>query len=248
MTRSRGGLVSVVIPAFNEEASVGRTVLAVRQGCPEPAAAGFEPELLVVDDGSRDGTSKEAWLAGASVIRLPLNGGKARALEAGFRAASGDLLLCLDADLGDSAVEAWRLVSEVWSGRADLAVAGLSKPPGAPAGGFGLATAIARAGIRDLTGFTAGYPLSGQRALSRQALRFVLPLSAGWGAEVGMTVDALWAGIRLVETPTAMNHRATGRDPRGFAHRGRQCRDVVTALWRRGWPVSPWLRTAGWRL
>ncbi len=247
MSGGGGCLVSIVIPAFNEEATVGRTVTAVHLARPEPPGDDLETELLVVDDGSQDGTSREAWLAGASVIRLPTNGGKARALEAGFRAASGDLVLCLDADLGDSAGEAWKLVDQVLSGAGDLVVAGLDGRQGAPSGGFGLATALARTGIRDLTGFRAGYPLSGQRALSRRVLRAVLPLSSGWGAEVGMTVDAIWAGLRLVETPTGMNHRYTGRDWHGFAHRGRQCHDVAWALWSRGWPVSPWLRATGWR-
>jgi len=85
-------MVSVIIPAFDEAGTVGLCV----------AAAVRHPlvdEVIVVDDGSRDGTALVAALAGAHVVRLRQNCGKALALDAGVRSAHQDVLLFLDADV-----------------------------------------------------------------------------------------------------------------------------------------------------
>jgi hypothetical protein len=58
-------------------------------------------------------------------------------------------------------------------------------------------------------------------------LRDVLPFAAGFGMEVGMTIDAVRAGHRVVEVDLDLAHRATGRTPAGFAHRGRQIIDFL---------------------
>jgi hypothetical protein len=60
-------------------------------------------------------------------------------------------------------------------------------------------------------------------------LRDVIPFADGFGMELGMTIDALRAGYRLAEIELDLSHRATGRTPRGFAHRARQLRDFVRA-------------------
>ena len=65
-------------------------------------------------------------------------------------------------------------------------------------------------------------PISGQRALSRRALEDVLPFADGFGMEIGMTIDAVRAGHRLVEIELDLDHRASGRTLAGFVHRGRQ--------------------------
>jgi hypothetical protein len=80
-------------------------------------------------------------------------------------------------------------------------------------------------------------PLSGQRALRAGTLRALLPLAAGFGLETGMDVDAARAGYRIREVELDLEHRATGRTPGGFLHRGRQLRDILRAyLSRRGNP------------
>jgi hypothetical protein len=99
--------------------------------------------------------------------------------------------------------------------------------------GFGLVKGLARAGISRLGGgFRADAPLSGQRALNSACFESVRPFSTGYGVEVAITIRALRAGLRIVEVPTTMSHAATGRDVRGFVHRGRQFVQVTQALVR----------------
>ncbi len=107
-------------------------------------------------------------------------------------------------------------------------------PDGTPAGGFGLVMGTARRGIEELTGFAARAPLSGQRCLTRRAFELASPLAAGFGIEVGMTIDILKAGLRVVELDVDLHHRATGTDLAAQLHRARQLKDVSRALAARG--------------
>lgn len=218
-------VVSAIIPAWNEEDRIGATVEAVRR-------AGFAGEVLVVDDGSADGTATAAEAAGARVLRLGVNVGKGGAMHAGAMCAVGEVLLFLDADLGCTADAARALLEPVLSGQADMTVAVF--PRRGKGGGFGLAVGLARWGIRMLTGRVMAAPLSGQRAVSRRCYDAVGPCAAGFGAEVGLTVDALRRGFRVQEVPVEMAHAVTGRDIAGFRHRGRQFQAILRVLLARG--------------
>ena len=101
-------------------------------------------------------------------------------------------------------------------------------------GGFGLAKRTARALIRGRSGFDAREPLSGQRRLSERARAACFPLAAGFGVETRMTIDAVRAGLSVEEIELPLDHRATGRDLRGFAHRGRQLLEIGLACGPQG--------------
>ena len=81
--------VSLVIPALNEEKTVGGVV---------SKALRYVDEVIVVDDGSSDRTSEEALAAGARVIRHAQRMGYHQALKTSFKAASGDVILTMGAD------------------------------------------------------------------------------------------------------------------------------------------------------
>jgi glycosyltransferase involved in cell wall biosynthesis len=219
--------VSVValIPAHNEAQRIGATVAAARS---VPSI----DRVLVVDDDSSDETVALARDAGAEVLALESNLGKGGALQAGLDAVGqdADVLVLLDGDLGSTASEAGLLIEPVLAGVADMTIATLPRPP--RSGGFGLVKGLARFGIRSLSGFEATAPLSGQRALNRNAWEAATPFARGYGVEVGLTVRAARAGLTLLEVPTLMGHAATGRDLAGFAHRGRQFVQVGAALLR----------------
>lgn len=213
-----------LVPARDEADLVGETVRAIR--------ALPVDEVVVVDDGSRDGTAAEASAAGARVLLAPARLGKGEALETALdRMPPADVYLLLDADLGSTASAAGPLVDLVQEGGADLAIAALPRDP--RHGGFRIVKRLSASLIRTLSGFAAREPLSGQRAMSRQVLEAVRPLAPGFGVETAMTIDAVRLGFRVVEVEVAMFHRATGRDLAGFAHRARQGRDVLSAVWPR---------------
>ena len=230
----RAGPSTILIAARNEADRIGETIAALRHEFPDA-------EILVVDGNSEDATAERAEEAGAVAIRLSRTG-KGEALSAGERAAApGPLLLC-DADLRGS-------LRPLAASDADLVVAIFARRSG---GGFGLAKAVARALIRLRTGYSAREPLSGQRLVGERARAQCFPLAPGFGCELRMTVDALRAGLSLEEIELDLEHRSTGRDLPGFAHRGRQLVDALLAAGplalnhrglRRplvGWSVGVW--------
>ena len=195
--------------ARDEEHAIGATVGALRAQVPDA-------EVIVADDGSRDRTAERAEQAGATVLRLP-HRGKGDALSAAERAAPPGALLLVDADLtGD-------LGALPGSG---LRIARFARREG---GGFGIAKRTGRLLIAVRSGREVAEPLSGQRSLDARARSAVFPLAPGFGAEVRMTIDAVRAGVPVEEVELDLAHRATGRDLRGFLHRGRQLLDMVVA-------------------
>lgn len=202
---------AVLVAARDEEERIAHTVAALREAFPGA-------EVVVADDGSRDGTAVEAERAGASVVRLPRRG-KGQALTLAERAcAPGPLLLC-DADLAGD-------LRPLTGRKADVAVAVFARRVG---GGLGVAKGVSRALIRLGCGRDVREPLSGQRALSPRARGALFPVAAGFGVETRMTIDAVRAGLDVEEVELDLGHRATGRDLAGFAHRGRQLRDLLLA-------------------
>ena len=185
-------------------------------------------EVVVVDDGSRDATSARAIEAGAAVFRRERALGKGDAIDRALQRAIADVWLLADGDLGSSASSLNAVLESVLEGGADLAIAAF--PSVREGGGFGLVKRTARWAIRRLCGFDATEPLSGQRAITATAIDTVRPLAHGFGMETAMTIDAVRAGLRVVELPAELSHRPSYRNVRGFVHRGRQGWDVVRAV------------------
>lgn len=210
-----------LVPARNEADRISATVGGLR-------SLSDVAEVVVVDDGSNDGTASAALAAGASVLRVPRRSGKGRALEGAFRRLpTADVWLFADGDLGASAVGLAPVLTEVLEGRAEMAVAVLPPASGA---GFGLVKRAGNRAIRLLSGYEAREPLSGQRALTADLLAACRPLARGFGVESALTVDAVRQGFRIVEVDADVSHRSSGRTVRGFAHRGRQGLDILLAM------------------
>jgi len=225
------GEVAVVIPAKDESERIRDTVTA--------ASGLLDVSLvLVVDDGSRDGTSRAAELAGATVMRHGRTRGKAAAMETGAEAVRlldqrdgldhPRHLLFLDADLGSSASFAGPLTQPVIAGRADMTIAAFSST--VKLGGRGMVVGLSGAGIRRAIGWAPAQPLNGQRCLTRAAFEAARPLAAGFGVETALTIDLARKGLRITEVEVPLAHRATGTDLRSQLHRARQLADVARAL------------------
>lgn len=230
MTKS-GNRICALIPAYNEEERIRATVEALR----------FRPEIddvVVVDDGSRDGTGEAARAAGATTVIRQANAGKGAALSTAYREARerADVFLLLDADLGPSAAEAVKLITPIDRDEADMSIGLLPPDPDFAAsgqsGGSGLVVRLANRGIERATGRTFKQPLCGQRAVRGIVLEALSKskdgniFAGGFGVEVGLTIAALRAGYRVVEVETQFRHKVTASDFSGMLHRARQYRDV----------------------
>jgi glycosyltransferase involved in cell wall biosynthesis len=223
--------VAVVIPARNEADRIQATVTAA-------ARLGGVGLVVVVDDGSRDGTAAAARRAGAAVMRHARNRGKSAAMETGAEAVrlldqrehrdAPRHLLFLDADLADTAAMAGPLIEPVTAGKADMTIAVFAAT--VKLGGHGLVVGLSGAGIRRATGWQPTQPLNGQRCLTRAAFEAARPLARGWGAETGLTIDLLRKGLRVTEVEVELAHRATGTGLRAQLHRAHQLADVARAL------------------
>jgi glycosyltransferase involved in cell wall biosynthesis len=222
--RSTPPAIAVVVAAHNEAERVGATLAALALAFPGAP-------VWLADDGSSDATAEIAFELGARVVSSASAIGKGAAMTSAARMAlheasvttrdpdSQSIYVLCDGDLGDSAVALAALADAVARGDADVAVAAFATRVG---GGVGLALAFARWAIRRRCGLRTTAPISGQRALSERALPDVLPFADGYGMEIGMTIDAVRAGRRVIEIELDLAHRASGRTLAGFLHRGRQ--------------------------
>jgi len=215
---------TVFVAARNEADRIGATLASLAEAFPGA-------ELIVADDASTDATAEVAAATGALVVSgrrsLGKGGNMTRAVawqvERLTALGAPPTLLC-DGDLGDSAAELRALVDAVADGTCDLAIAAFRRRIG---GGVGAALRYASWSIRRRSGYEAGAPISGQRALSPVALNAAFPFAAGYGMEIGITVDVVRAGLTVRELELDLVHRATGKTLGGFVHRARQLRDFT---------------------
>ena len=179
---------SIVIPAFNEAASIGAVVRDLE------AAAPWH-EIVVVDDGSTDQTGSEAVAAGARVIRHPYNKGNGAAVKTGIRQTTGAFVLIIDADGQHDPADAARLVSHL--GAYDLVVGARSSGSQATASRRlgnallnGIASFLTEQRIPDLT--------SGFRAARRECLvEFLHLLPNGFSTPTTTTMAFMKAGYSV---------------------------------------------------
>ncbi|NVI87600.1 glycosyltransferase family 2 protein [Actinomadura sp. BRA 177] len=221
--------VAVIIPAMDEADRIAATVKAAQE---LPGA----DLVVVVDDGSSDGTGRVAREAGARVVRHSRNRGKGAAMETGAEAVrllddgrdQPRHLLFLDADLAETAREAAPLVEPVRAGDADMTIAVFSTT--VKLGGHGFVVRLSREGVRRATGWEPDAPLNGQRCLTRAAFDAALPLAAGFAVETALTIDLLRQGFRVREVEVPLAHRATSRNCRPRCSWARQSVPVARAL------------------
>jgi len=202
----------VVIPAFNEEKTVGSVVRAAR-GCP------WVSGVIVVNDGSTDLTSEVAAQEGANVINLEQNRGKGGAMMAGLQNTSDEIIVFLDADLiGLTSAHVSQLIEPVISGRAELSIGVFSN---------GRITT-------DLAQKIAPY-LSGQRAITRRLINLIPDFSdTGWGVEVALTKyvkdnDIPVEEVVLADVTQIMKEEKVGL-LKGFASRMKMYWHIVKVL------------------
>lgn len=189
---------SVVIPAFNESASIAGVIEGLR------AAAAWK-EILVVDDGSGDDTGARAAAAGARVVRHPYNKGNGASVKTGIRNAAGDWILIVDADGQHLAADALKLVEPL--GRYDLVVGARSAQTQAT-----IARRLGNAVLNRIAGYLANRHIpdltSGFRAARRESLlEFLHLLPNGFSTPTTTTLAFLRAGYNVRFEPIEARRR-----------------------------------------
>jgi len=216
-----GQNVTVIIPVFNEEEYIISTLKGIRQ-------VKAINEIIVVDDGSKDSTyellKKEKDII---LLRNNYNRGKGHAVSLGLKHASNRYIALADGDLGETASEFIKLTDAI-ENEGEAIIVGLL-PAAGKKGGFGIVKSISRNGMYLLTSQMVKSVLSGQRVVPAAFLKQI-ELPGDFSLEFKITLEALRQGLKIVEVPVEMSHRETGRDIKGFWHRGVQCRDICRLI------------------
>ncbi len=229
-TRS-GVTLSVVIPALNEEdgiAGIVERVMATEKSLKAVGVANLE--VLVVDDGSVDGTAQIVQqMQGVRLVRHPVNRGYGAAIKTGFGQARGELLAFLDADSTYPPECFAKLCEVVLRNSADVVIGSRrsgsesSMPPIRRLGNLiwsSLLSLIGNARVED--------PASGMRVLRRNCLRQLYPLPDGLNFTPVMSTRALHEGLKVVEIPIPY-HERSGRSKLSVVRDG--TRFLKTIIW-----------------
>ncbi len=204
MTKPSQPKILVAIPAYNEERYIGSVVLKAQQ---------YADEVIVVDDGSTDGTSKIARLAGATVIRHEENRGYGAAVQsllAEAKKKNPDILIMLDADSQHNPDEIPRLIKPIISGDCDLVVGSREQQRGKipPYRRIGLRV------LSYLSGMLSREKLSdsesGFRVFSRKALTVLELRESGMAVSAETVANAAEKGLKITEVPISIIYTKDG--------------------------------------
>ena len=186
-TNNSNKSVSVVIPAYNEEATVAQVVSVAR-------SLDYVNEVIVVDDGSSDRTVEEAESAGATVISHLINEGKGSAIKTGFKNSHGDIVAFIDADVSNfTSNKIDKIIRPILEDKTDITKTKFARESGR----------VTELTAKPLLGFffpelDYEQPLSGQFAGKRSALNKIR-FEKDYGVDVGIVLDADVHGIKILE-------------------------------------------------
>ncbi|MBI0583259.1 MAG: glycosyltransferase family 2 protein [Methanomassiliicoccus sp.] len=217
--------IVAVIPAYNEEIAIGSVVLGARS---------YVDHVIVVDDCSHDRTSKIAQLAGAQVIRMLKNGGKAKALLTGLREA--ERLGCwaavmLDGDGQHRTEDIEAVVGLVVNGEADLVIGSrfLGEQKDIPR-----YRVFGQKVINSLSNFSTQVEVtdsqSGLRALSRKALKNLNFTSEGYNVESDMITHFTEHGLVIKEVPISVRYDVPNGHKEGATSMGMKLLGNVVSM------------------
>ena len=201
--------ILIIIPSYNEEATVGAVIDEVRRHVPEAT-------VLVVDDGSKDATSSKALAKGVKAVRHPFNMGVGAAMQTGYKYAlrnGFDIAVQMDADGQHPAKQIRDLIAPLLRDKTDMVVgsrflgAGEYKPSIARAAGIAIFSKVVSFIIKEkLTDTTSGF-----RAVNREVIEFLSRAYPDDYPEVEAIVLLHKKGFAIMEVPVIMSERKGGK-------------------------------------
>lgn len=200
----------IIVPAFNERESIEAVLAEI-----EPLVARHAYDIVVIDDGSADGTGPAAARRHCAVVSHPINLGAGAAIQTGLKYAllgDYDQAVVIDGDGQHDPREAHRLIETMSASQADVVIGSrfLRKGSGRTSWprriGIALFSALASLiGRQKITDVTSGY-----RAFNKKAIQYLSVEIPPDFPDADMLLELLFAGFRIVEIPVGSRERKTG--------------------------------------
>jgi glycosyltransferase involved in cell wall biosynthesis len=200
-------LVTIVIPVYNESDNIGTLLNNIKNRC------NFRYEILVIDDGSTDGTQEIAENNGAKVIRFDENKGKGEAMIKGIRCANGDSIVFIDGDGQDDPGDIAELIKPIYQDGADFVngsrFLGTFEKDSITKRNYYLTVSVNKLVSfmfnHDVTDIFAGF-----RAFKKSSIENIKFESKEYEIETEMLIKSIILGLNIVEVPVTRSKRQTG--------------------------------------
>jgi len=202
-------LISVVIPVFNEELTIGNVIERLTLVMQKH---GFKYEIIVVDDFSVDRSLDFSKRLGVRVFSLKMHMGKGYALRAGFAKVKGEIITTIDSDGSHSPEELPRLLTPILLNRSDLVIGSryLGQTPVAARKLNAAGVRIFNFLVKILTRTNVSDSQSGYRVMKNNVLQSMRLKSSGYEIESEMLVKTARNGFRVMEVPISFEQRTYG--------------------------------------
>lgn len=203
-------LISVIIPVFNEELTIGNVIKREEVVLQK---LGFKYEIIVVDDFSTDKSLELSNRLGVRVYSLKKHMGKGYALRAGFAKAKGDIITTIDSDGSHRPEELQSLLTPILQGKADLVIGSryLNQKPAVAKKLNAVGVRLFNFLIKIFTRAVVSDSQSGYRVMKSEVLRNMNLTSGEYEIESEMLVKTARQGFRIMEVPISFEQRTYGR-------------------------------------
>jgi len=212
-------LTSVIVPAYNEVEGVAAVLAEL---CP---LLDDSFEVVVVDDGSTDGTAEVARSYPCQLVRSETNEGKGAAMGLGFEVASGEHIIVIDADHTYPASAVVTIAAQL--ARFDLVAGARASARQHIPTSHRFGNALLRALLRHLYGQRRADPLTGVYGIRRRALDGLALRSRGFGIETEIAIKGAYTGLRSREIPIAYRPRVGRTKLRTVSDGAAICRTIL---------------------